>query len=180
MQRLSSLQRHGFSHYAGKKVTQDIRSNQGIRNYNSLILWKNQTNKTSSIKSSQSLVINNLITQYPSSLLYRFDQTRHMGRKDGHSAFYKARPTTRKQRKKYYKRKREEDHHKVGKHSKPGSKAGPLREYEELERQDLVDKGAGKISRGLLPENMGYNYGDGMYLFISMVHVLFCSCRVHM
>lgn len=104
--------------------------------------------------------------QSPSIPLFRLDQTRHMGRNDGHSAFYKTRPPTRKQRKKYYKRKREEYHEKVGKHSKPGSRAGPLREYEEIERQDLVDKGSGKISRGLLPENMGYNYGDGEFIYI--------------
>jgi hypothetical protein len=128
------------------------------------------TRPYNAIISSQSLIIHGCHNSNKTSgctnssaHLYRLDQIRHMGRKDGHSAFYKTRPPTKKQRKKYFKRKRELEYEKVGKHSKPGSRAGPLREYEELERQDLVDKGAGRISRGLLEENAGYNYGDGKY-----------------
>lgn len=142
----------------------------GRKSFYSLMLGNNQS--CNSIIYSQSLIIhgchNSNITSgfiNSSAPLFRMDQTRHMGRKDGHSAFYKTRPPTKKQRKKYFKRKREVEYEKVGKHSKPGSRAGPLREYEEIERQDLVDKGAGRISRGLLEENAGYNYGDGKYYY---------------
>ena len=172
MQRIS-LQRSGFRNYVVKKISQDatICTHHSRGNYCSLTLW-NQSNKATNI-ACQSLTVYEGTNRYPSSLylpsspLYRLEQTRHMGRKDGHSAFYKVRPPTRKQRKKYYKRKREEYQHKIGRHSKPGSKAGPRREYEEIQRQNLVDLGAGRTSRGLLPEDMEYNYGDGMFHLLS-------------
>jgi len=151
------LQRHGMK----KNVTiSKFISQKGNTKYSSAV--QPILNRSYSIFSSKSLTLNNQDeNRYNILPLYRLDQTRHMGRKDGHSAFYKTRPPTKKQRKRYFKRKREQYHEKVGKHSKPGSKAGPLREYEAIEKQDLVDKGAGKISRGLLPESMDYHYGDG-------------------
>ena len=85
-----------------------------------------------------------------------------MGRKDGFSAFHKPRKTPRKQLKKYHKRKREEYYQKHGRHSKPGSRAGPTREEQRIDWQNLVDLGSGKISRGIKPESLEYNYGDGM------------------
>ncbi len=93
--------------------------------------------------------------------LYRLDQVRFMGRKDGNKAFYAPRKTPRKKLKQYHRRKREEYHQKYGRHSKPGSKAGPRRERQRLEWQNLVDLGSGKISRGVKPESLEYNYGDG-------------------
>lgn len=170
MQRFS-LQRSVLrNHHVVKYLSRDatIGTHHHCRRYySSLTLW-NQSNSRATHISSTSLIVDDISNRSPSSLsnpsspLYRLDQIRHMGRKDGHSAFYKIRPSTRKQRKKYYKRKREEYQHQIGRHSKPGSKAGPRREYKEIQRQNLVDLGAGRKERGLLPENMDYNYGDAL------------------
>ncbi len=111
-------------------------------------------------------------TPPPISLLHRLDQKRHMGRKDGHSAFYKPRKPNKKQLKKYHRRKRKEYHHKIGRHSKPGSRAGPRREEMELERQNLVALAKGEIQRGLLPESQEYNYADGMYTSMDLYSVV--------
>lgn len=113
-----------------------------------------------------------------SSPLFRFDQTRSMGRNDGNSAFYKPRKPSKKQLKKYHKRKRDEYHQNEGRHSKPGSVAGPLREEKELVRQEWVGIGAGKTKPGLVQKG-GYDYGDGMFLsfflnnMIVMIDVFF-------
>ncbi len=85
-----------------------------------------------------------------------------MGRKDGNKAFNKVRPPTRKQKKKYHRRMREIQHHRVGRHSKPGSKAGPRREFLQNEFDFLVDSAKGKIPREPTPEELEYNFGDAL------------------
>ena len=65
-------------------------------------------------------------------------QKRYFGRRGGASAF-KVRPPTAKQRKRYNRRQKQLHFEKVGKHSAPGSKAGPKREMERMERQHLLD-----------------------------------------
>ncbi len=93
---------------------------------------------------------------------HQLSQQRHMGRKDGNKAFNRVRPPTRKQKKKYHKRMRENHHHKVGRHSKPGSRAGPRREFLQNEFDFLVDSAMGKIPRESTPEELEYNFGDAL------------------
>jgi len=88
-------------------------------------------------------------------------QIRYMGRRSGASAFSKPRPPTRKQRKSYYKKKREIFQEKVGKHSKPGTKAGPRREIIEKEWQHLLDRAKGKIP-DVSPDQLEYDFGDAI------------------
>lgn len=99
--------------------------------------------------------------QFSNNKLYDLQQQRHMGRRDGNKAFYETRPPTRKQTKTYYKRKREEHEYNISRHSKPGSKAGPRREYIQDEFQHLVDS-----ARGLVPLKderlVDYDYGNAL------------------
>lgn len=117
--------------------------------------------------SSTTSTLNNIYDYNPSFELtnrkmYLLDQCRHMGRKDGNKAFFKTRPPTRKQKKKYHKRMRELHHEKVGRHSKPGSKAGPRREYIENEHQYLVGRAKGEIPEGPPPEFLEYDFGNAI------------------
>ena len=94
-----------------------------------------------------------------------------MGRKSGASAFAKPRPPTRKQRKRYNKRKREIFLEKVGKHSKPGAKAGPRREMAQKDFQYLLDKAEGKIV-DTSPDQLEYGFGDGKEIIRLLTDVL--------
>lgn len=98
---------------------------------------------------------------FTNDLMHQLQQQRYMGRKDGNKAFYKVRPPTSKQKKRYHKRKREEHQYKVERHSKPGAKAGPRREYIENEFQHLVDR-----ARGIVPlddeNHIDYDYGNAL------------------
>jgi pentatricopeptide repeat domain (PPR motif) len=82
-----------------------------------------------------------------------------MGRKDGNKAFFKVRPPTRKQRKRYNMRLKEQEE-KAAKHSKPGSKAGPRREFLRDEQEFLVDRALGKNTDKLPPEFLDYDFGN--------------------
>lgn len=82
-----------------------------------------------------------------------------MGRKDGNKAFFKVRPPTRKQRKRYNMRLKEQEE-KAAKHSKPGSKAGPRREFIRDEQEFLVDRALGKNTDKLPPEHLDYDFGN--------------------
>jgi pentatricopeptide repeat protein len=84
-----------------------------------------------------------------------------MGRKGGASAFSKVRPPTRKKLKSYHRRKRKLYHEKVGKHSKPGAKAGIRREYAAKEWQYLLDKAQGEIP-DVTPEDVEYDFGNAL------------------
>jgi len=90
------------------------------------------------------------------------DQQRHMGRKDGNKAFFKTRGPTPKQRKKYHKRMRDTYQQKEGRHSKPGSKAGPRREYFRDQKEYLIDRALGKIPSESSPEELEYDFGDAL------------------
>lgn len=93
--------------------------------------------------------------------MHQLQQQRYMGRKDGNKSFYKVRSPTRKQKKKYHKRKREEHQYNVERHSKPGAKAGPRREFIENEFQHLVDR-----AQGIVPlddeKHIEYDYGNAL------------------
>eukprot|EP00957_Ditylum_brightwellii_P067266 5104801-Ditylum_brightwellii.AAC.1 len=91
--------------------------------------------------------------------LHRQIQVRYK-RKGGASAF-KPRPPTRKQRKEYYRRQRRLEFEQVGKHSAPGSVAGPLRQEDEEERQFLLSYAKGEIP--LIDEgDSEYDLGDAL------------------
>ena len=94
--------------------------------------------------------------------MFQLNQQRHMGRKDGNKTFFKTRPPTKKQKKKYHKRMRDVYQEKVGIHSKPGSKAGPRREYLNNEKNYLVGRALGKIPDEPSPDELEYNFGDAM------------------
>lgn len=94
--------------------------------------------------------------------MFQLNQQRHMGRKDGNKTFFKTRPPTKKQKKKYHKRMRDVHQEKVGIHSKPGSKAGPRREYIENEKNFLVTRALGKIPDQPSPDELEYDFGDAM------------------
>mmetsp|Transcript_25618 Transcript_25618/g.38685 ORF Transcript_25618/g.38685 Transcript_25618/m.38685 type:complete len:1202 (+) Transcript_25618:171-3776(+) len=60
-------------------------------------------------------------------------------RRDGNKKFLEQRKPTRKQKKLYRRRERELFNEKVGKHSPPGSKAGPSRQFDEETRQQYLN-----------------------------------------
>jgi len=168
LSRLSNLKQHRYSlNLCSKTVFSQLHHQQG--NIHNRISYCSRTYHN--FVTSYSIINNENKWHHnhhddndslPSSRLHQLNQTRHMGRKDGHSAFFKPRPPTRKKRKIYHKRKREEYQHKVGRHAKPGSKAGPRREFYESEWKHLVDKGRGLISDEIPAEELEYNYGDAL------------------
>lgn len=91
--------------------------------------------------------------------LHQLDQKRFMGRKDGNKAFFKVRPPTKKQRKRYNMRLKEQEE-KVARHSKPGSKAGPRREFNRDEHEFLIERALGKNTNTLPPEHLDYDFGN--------------------
>ena len=106
-------------------------------------------------------VTNNNVFGHSQPRLFQLDQVRSMGRKGGASAFSKVRTPTRKQRKKFHRRKRELYQEKVGKHSKPGAKAGPRREYKAREMEYLIDKAQGNLPEED-PEMLEYDFGNAL------------------
>ena len=94
--------------------------------------------------------------------MHRLDQQRYMGRKDGNKSFFKTRTPTRKQNKKYHKRMRDVHHEQVGRHSKPGSKAGPRREFMDNEHKFLVGRALGEIPDEPSADELEYDFGDAM------------------
>ena len=92
--------------------------------------------------------------------LYILDQQRHMGRRDGNTSFNKERKPNRKKKKQYHKRMRELYHHKVGRHSAPGSKAVLRRQIAEDEQRTLIDEALGKVDEDV--DQVEYNFADAI------------------
>jgi len=80
-------------------------------------------------------------------------------RRDGNSAFFQNRKSTRKKKKAYHRKRREVWQEKVGKHSAPGSTAGPRRQLDEERRQDYLNWD--NITKEN-PEELEYDFSDAM------------------
>ena len=100
--------------------------------------------------------------QLSNQKFHQLDQHRHMGRNDGNKQFFKTRAPTQKKKKQYHKRMREMHHQQVGRHSKPGFKAGPRREYFEDEFQFKLDRARGKIPAAPTADDLEYDFGDAL------------------
>ena len=124
--------------------------------HNLLNASKNQTrcygtlSKIINTNITNNYLVNNLTKQTALQTPWPDQQKRYLGRRGGASAF-KVRPPTAKQRKRYNRRQKQLHWEKVGKHSAPGSKAGPRREMEKVERQRLLNLHYGKDEDKLLP-----------------------------
>lgn len=93
---------------------------------------------------------------------HQLSQIRFMGgRNDGARFVLKPRPVSKKQQTKYH-RKLKVMEEKQAKHSKPGSKAGPRREFAQDQLQYYKDKATGKFSNQMEPEELEYDFGDAI------------------